>query len=374
MVAAIQSARSTDVLIVGGGPAGLATAIAARQKGFRVTVADAASPPVDKACGEGVMPAGREALARLGIEPAPRDRFLFRGIRFVGRKVAAEAEFPSASGAGIRRTILHQILARRAAESGAALRWGARVEALSGRPITVNGQAVRYDWLVAADGQSSAVRRWAGLNRGRGSSDRYGFRRHFRAKPWTDCVEVHWGSACQLYVTPVTGDEICVAVLSRNPQLRIHSALGLFPDVRRRIEGAETASSERGGVCGNRSFRSVAAGRVALVGDASGSVDAITGDGLSLAFREAIALVSAMEGRDLAGYSAAHRMILRPPTRMANLLLTLDRHARLRQRVFERLRADPRMFQRLLAPHASASGGAPGVRQIAPLGWRLLTP
>lgn len=374
MVAGIQSALSTDVLIVGGGPAGLATAIAARQKGFRVTVADAAGPPIDKACGEGVMPSGIDALAELGVELTAQDHFLFRGIRFVARGVAAEAEFSRGSGAGVRRTTLHRILARRATDVGVTLRWGERVETQAGRPVTVNGQAAHYDWLVAADGQNSALRRWAGLSRGRGRANRYGFRCHFRAKPWSDCVEVYWGRACQLYVTPVADDEICVAVLSRDPQLRINRALTLFPEVRRRIEHAAPTSSERGGVCGNRSFRSVAAGRAALVGDASGSVDAITGDGLSLAFRQATALASAIEEGHLAGYAIAHRMILRSPTRIANLLLMLDRHAWLRDRVFERLRADPRMFQRLLAPRSAAHGGSPGMLQIAALGWRLLTP
>ncbi|MGB8062426.1 MAG: FAD-binding protein, partial [Candidatus Sulfotelmatobacter sp.] len=49
---------STDVFVIGGGPAGLAAAIAARKCGLRVIVADAAQPPIDKACGEGLMPDG----------------------------------------------------------------------------------------------------------------------------------------------------------------------------------------------------------------------------------------------------------------------------------------------------------------------------
>ena len=58
---------STDVFVIGGGPAGLAAAIAARQRGFRVIVADGMRPPIDKACGEGLMPDGLAALERLGI-------------------------------------------------------------------------------------------------------------------------------------------------------------------------------------------------------------------------------------------------------------------------------------------------------------------
>src|SRR5438105_7308201 len=51
----IDGMLNTDVLVIGGGPAGLTAAIAARLKGFDVAVADAAHPPIDKACGEGLM-------------------------------------------------------------------------------------------------------------------------------------------------------------------------------------------------------------------------------------------------------------------------------------------------------------------------------
>ena len=74
-----------DVFIVGGGPAGLAAAIAARLKGFDVVVADAAQPPIDKACGEGLMPDSSDALRRLGISFDPEQSFAFRGIRFIGQ-------------------------------------------------------------------------------------------------------------------------------------------------------------------------------------------------------------------------------------------------------------------------------------------------
>ena len=60
--------NSTDVFIVGGGPAGLAAAIAARQRGLRVVVADGGHAPIDKACGEGLMPDALAELERLGIQ------------------------------------------------------------------------------------------------------------------------------------------------------------------------------------------------------------------------------------------------------------------------------------------------------------------
>src|SRR5580658_4046203 len=122
-----QIPEQTDVFIVGGGPAGLATAIALRGQGFSVTLADPALPPIDKTCGEGLMPDGLAALGRLGVMLRPQQFFPFRGIRFLGSGVSVDASFPNGTGAGIRRTYLHQALIDRADESGATLLWGVRV-------------------------------------------------------------------------------------------------------------------------------------------------------------------------------------------------------------------------------------------------------
>jgi len=63
--------HKTDVVVVGGGPAGLAAAIAARLQGLRVVVLEAAHPPIDKVCGEGIMPEALAALRRLGVHLTP---------------------------------------------------------------------------------------------------------------------------------------------------------------------------------------------------------------------------------------------------------------------------------------------------------------
>src|SRR5580700_170268 len=180
--------RDCDVLVIGGGPAGLAAAIAARLKGFDVTVADAAHPPIDKACGEGVLPGGVEVLRRLGIRLAGGDAFPFRGVRFLGDGVCVEASFLSGCGLALRRTHLHQILAARASELGVRLLWGTRA--------TDVGRLSSDWWIVGADGQNSRVRHAAGLDEASRESQRFGFRRHYRVSPWTDFVEVHWGSRC----------------------------------------------------------------------------------------------------------------------------------------------------------------------------------
>lgn len=323
MAGSLQS----DVLVIGGGPAGLAAAIAMRSKGMRVTVVDAGWPPIDKACGEGVLPAGVRALYRLGVRISRSDVFAFRGVRFLGDGGAVEAVFRSEPGLALRRTRLHEILTAHARELGIRLIWGTRAADLA--DVRACG------WIVGADGINSQVRRNAGLGAALSESWRFGFRRHYRVSPWTDFVEVHWGSRCQLYVTPVSEDEIGVALLSRDPGLRMDRALVDFPELQRRLQGAEQSSTERGAVTASRRFRRVCRGRTVLVGDASGSVDAITGEGLTLSFCQALVLAEALYTGDLSFYEAEHRRLSRRPGLAARLLLLLDRFPWLRRSTFK---------------------------------------
>src|SRR3954471_19251550 len=115
---------ATDVFVVGGGPAGLAAAIALRARGFDVTLGDHSHPPIDKPCGEGLMPDALAALRRLGIKLDDEDSFRFRGIRFLDQNVAVDASFPNGFGIGVRRPRLHQALLDRAAATGVHMLWG----------------------------------------------------------------------------------------------------------------------------------------------------------------------------------------------------------------------------------------------------------
>ena len=334
----------TEVLVIGGGPAGLAAAIAARVKGFDVTVVDAGRPPIDKACGEGVLPAGVEILRGLGVRISSDDGFRFRGIRFVSDGASVEASFQSGSGLALRRTRLHEILAGRACELGVRLVWGQRVKDVS--------EFLSCRWIVGADGQNSRVRHAAGLDT-RCDDLRFGYRRHYRVSPWTDFVEVHWGARSQIFVTPVSCHEVGIALLSRDSHLRLDSALREFPELQSRLQGAQTASTEHGGVTVSRRLQHVFRGHTALIGDASGSVDAITGEGLSLSFLQAAALSEALCSGDLRCYQAEHRRLARRAALMARLLLLLDRLPALRRGVVKVLAFEPPIFATLLAKYAS---------------------
>jgi flavin-dependent dehydrogenase len=348
----MHALRETEVLIVGGGPAGLAAAIALRRAGLDVTVADAAQPPIDKACGEGILPQGVAALGELGIELGLGNAAQFRGIRFLQPGISASACFSAGFGYGIRRTTLHHLLVDRAAKLGVSLCWGARVQGIGGGVASICGLRVRYRWLIGADGQKSQIRDWIGLGDGQRVRRRFGFRRHFEAEPWSEFVDVHWSDCGQLYVSPVGANEVCVAFITGDPRLRFRDAFALFPDVAHRLK--RPTSRELGAVTATRGLRSVCVGNCALIGEASGSVDAVTGEGLSMAFRQALALAEALRTNDIQSYQRSHRRIARVPRVMAHLLLLMDRHPALRQRVLRTFSAKPVLFERMLAIHSES--------------------
>jgi len=308
---------------------------------------------MDKACGEGLMPDGVAALRQIGVELGAEDGVPFRGIRFIDADIAAEASFPSNYGAGIRRTRLHRILQEHAEAAGAVVQWQSRVVTVDAGAVTVNGQTVRCRWVIGADGLHSRVREWAGLRPVWSGARRMGIRQHFRIRPWTDFVEVHWRTGWQAYVTPVGPQEVCIAMIGSEP--RGHPDLRrLFPALDERLGSAEVLTPLRGAVSMSTKLRAVAAGQIALVGDASGSVDAVTGDGLALAFRQAALLGSALAAGDLELYETAHQRVSRMPRLMARLLLLMDGRDRLRRRAISLLAARPRTFDRLLAAHVGS--------------------
>jgi flavin-dependent dehydrogenase len=365
--------HSTDVFVIGGGPAGLAAAIAARQRGFDVTLADCSVPPIDKACGEGIMPDGLAAAQSLGLDLDSAGAQPFRGIRFCERGASVEAAFPQGHGLGLRRTTLHGMMVERAAEAGVRVAWGARVTGISEEGVIADGRLVRARWIVGADGGQSPVRRWAGLDACARDSRRFGFRRHYRAAPWSEFMEIHWSDGCQLYITPVGAEEVCVVLISRDPHLRLDDALPRFPEAARRLRDAEPTTLERGGVSASRRLKSVYRGRVALVGDASGSVDAITGEGLCLLFQQAVALAGALEAGDLSPYQAEHRRIGKRPELMAALMLLMDGRGRLRRRAMRAFEGHPRLFARMLAMHVGKLSPFDSLANGLAIGWRMLT-
>lgn len=357
--------RRRDVVVAGGGPAGLALAAFAARAGLDVLVLERRAGPLDKACGEGLLPAGVRALAPLGVlaRVPPEERASLAAIRWIdaaGR--SARLALPPPGGVAVRRTALSAALLAVAREAGAEVVQGAAVvghrREEGGIVAATPGGEVRARLLVAADGLNSPTRRREGLCAPPRRPARYGLRRHYAVAPWTADVEVHFGARAEAYVWPAGPARVGVAFLhepgaSGDPRRLLEA----FPRVAARVAGAEEASAPRGAGPFDQSSRARVADRLVLLGDAAGYVDAITGEGLALAFGCAAdlaallpaALAGGATAEALAPYEAAWRRRFLPYALWTRLLLGLSRRSALRRSVLALAATAPAPFERLVA-------------------------
>jgi flavin-dependent dehydrogenase len=358
----------SEVAVVGGGPAGLACAIAAASRGLDAIVFDRRASPRDRACGEGILPSGLRALAALGALDlvAPADRSVVRGLAFVDADGARlVAPLPPPHGLTVRRTALVAALEARARALG--VRLVDRVEVRGARRaergvlVDTSAGACEAAVVIAADGRASPLRREAGLDAPRAGPRRFGVRRHLAMRAWSDLVEVWFGDGVECYVTPVGPERVGVAILWDEARVTGRASfdvlLARFPRLAARLAGAPAASSDRGaGPLGSRA-RAVASDRLVLAGDAAGSVDALTGEGLSLAFEGAIALADVLpralaEGataRSFAPYARAFRRAFARRVALERALLAIAARPGLRAWVMEALAGRPRVVERVMA-------------------------
>ena len=342
------------VVVVGAGPVGLAAAIATRLHGLPCIVIDRREPPCDKACGEGLLPHGLAHLAALGVAPGIAHPFV--GIRYIDGDYEVAGAFPE-PGLGVRRTVLVETLLRRAYAVGCDVRFGVSATGLrqtrDHAVLETTDGDIAARMVVGADGLHSKVRELAGIETRPGAHPRYGARRHYAARPWSEYVDVHWHDACEAYVTPVASNCIGVAIISHGKLVSFDAALERFPRLAARLGHAEIVSPLRGAGPFHQRVERRYHGHVALVGDAAGYVDALTGEGLSigLACARALATVIARE-QPLGAYEDQYRRLTRGYYRTTGLMLALARAPSLRRAAVRGLSSAPRLFTTLLALHA----------------------
>lgn len=341
--------------MIGGGPAGLAAALYARAAGMDVAVVEPKVGAIDKACGEGLMPAAVQALSELGVVlPAGHP---LEGIRYVDGAHTAEGRFSGAPGRGLRRLRLHEAMLARAEAAGVE-RVARSAEDIRDRGDRVQVDGLEARWVIAADGLASLIRRRLGLSLPPRRPARLGLRRHFAVRPWSPMVEVHWSAAAEAYVTPIDADEVGVAILcfaDRRPTGggAYEQLLADFPALRERL-GPPT-SHVRGAGPFEQRLRRRQIGRILLVGDAAGYVDPLTGEGMRLGLATAQAAISAIQAGRPEAYEAAWWAITRQYRWMTDGLLRLSRPPVLRRRLVPFLERAPGLMSRaidLLGGHA----------------------
>jgi len=355
-----------DVLVAGGGPAGLSVAAEAARRGLDVLLVERRALPADKACGEGLLPAALGALGELGAlrHLDPEGCAPFRSIRWLSEDgTLAEAELPPPHGLGVRRLALSAALLARARELGAEVRDRCpladhRVEREGVVGFLGGGEEVRARLLVAADGLASPVRERAGLGRPVGGAPRFGLRRHFAIAPWAEAVEVHFSPGAEAYVTPAGPGRVGVAFLFEEGVPPAYgSLLARFPRLAGRLGDAPFDSPPAGAGPLRRRASARVRGRLVLAGDAGGYLDALTGEGLSLALEGALLLGQALPE---AVARRASREALRAWERQvasryrrsaaaAGLVLALARRPALRRGAIAVLSRSPRLFSRLVS-------------------------
>jgi geranylgeranyl reductase family protein len=331
-------ALETDVLVVGAGPGGAATAYHLARHGVDVTMVDRARFPREKVCGDGITPRGVASMLRMGVNPDDPGFERVKGLRVNSRSTTIELPWPelrSWPNYGLVRTRhdFDQLLVDRATKAGARLLEGTEAVAPTLRDGWVTGGTirpageheaeptlVRARYVIAADGAASRFAKPAGVRRDDSRPLGIAARRYYRATyhpgPWFESWLDLWEGDLLLpgygWLFPVAGGRINLGagLLNTFKGFKDISAQRLFDAFATMLPSDWGISEETadGRVLSgplpmslNRIPQAVPG--MLLVGDAAGAVNPFNGEGIAYA----------MESGELAAELVRDALVLNRP-------------------------------------------------------------
>ena len=367
----------SEVVVVGGGPAGLSAALICARRGLDTTIVEKRTFPVIKACGEGLMPGGVDALKRLVPQELinKMEYQKFSGIRYIAPNgECTSGYFGKGDGWGIERSELSKLLGQASEKEPKIKILQNTVATVKGSPeqpiVHFNDQTLRPKLLIAADGLHSPIRRWAGLNGPPSKLKRWGLRQHYQIKPWANLVEVHWSKDMEAYVTPVSPNTVGVAVLSHRElisswqkPISLKETLQIFSDLGPKLLLSEAKDQLIGIGPLHQTVKRTGTGKVVLVGDAAGYLDAITGEGISNAMEQALLMDRILEKQKektrldelVIDYSNQLPALMRSYYWLTRLTLLLHRRPSLVNQVVKVFQKTPWLFNYLLDLNSARS-------------------
>ncbi len=356
-----------QVVIIGGGPAGLFSALKLSQNGHQVTVIEKSIWPVEKLCGEGIMPRGREILEENGLVDVidHGKRNFFRGIAYISKKHHIKVRFRDGrAGVAIERKVFANMLFQQVSRQE-------NIRLLPNHHFKkyhkekelfyidvkddVTGEEIKlgpFDILIGADGRLSKVRKQAELDADfKLPYKRIGVRSYYKISPWTDLVEVWWGDGLEAYVTPIAKDKVSVIFGWDTNEKSYHrdSLLEHIPGLASKLKDVELDGKSM--VLGNLAHRAQAAYKdnLFLVGDSFTFLDGITGEGITLALTASKLLVAAIESGEYQQYNKKMMALSANYIRFTSFLIRIMGNKISRYLVLATFNRFPFIFRLILA-------------------------